>query len=185
MRHIGIHLSYWQTKWTDDLRPLIARAQQAGFDVAEFPLLFPKDLAYNELKAELDGRGMLSSCGTGLGAATDITHPDRVVRAAGMDHLRACIEGAARLGSPVLVGVTYAPWMVFPDDIDQRRKQCILSLREVSKIAGDHNVLVCLEAVNRFEGALINTVQQGLSLRGEVGSHHLKLHLYTFHMNIE
>jgi D-psicose/D-tagatose/L-ribulose 3-epimerase len=185
MRHIGIHLSYWQTNWADDLRPLIGRAQQAGFDVAEFPLLFPKELAYHELKAELDSRGMLASCGTGLGPATDITHPDRAVRAAGMAHLRACIEGAAQLGSPVLVGVTYAPWMVFPEDVHQRRNQCVQSLKEVARIAEEHNVLVCLEAVNRFEGFLINTVQQGLSILEEVGSHSLRLHLDTFHMNIE
>jgi D-psicose/D-tagatose/L-ribulose 3-epimerase len=186
MRRIGIHLSFWQVKWNDDLHPLIARAQRAGFEVAEFPLLFPNDLDYRRLKAELDDRGMLASCGTGLGLQTDITHPDRQVRAAGMDHLRACIEGARRLGSPVLGGATYAPWAVFPqDDLLQRRKQCIASLREVVKVAEDNGIRLCMEVLNRFEGYLINTVQQGLAIIEEVGSHYLKLHLDTFHLNIE
>ena len=186
MLPIGIHLSYWQTSWTDDLLPLIAKAKEAGFDVAEFPLLFPSDLNYSELRSELDRLGMKASCGTGLSPATDITHPDRSVRQSGIYHLRACLEGAAKLGSPGVGGVTYAPWGFFPEDNwDDRRKQCILSLKEVVKIAEDNNVTLFMEVLNRFEGYLINTSKQGLEIIQEVGSDHLKLHLDTFHLNIE
>lgn len=186
MRLIGIHLSYWQVRWDDDLVPLIARARRAGFDVAEFPLLAPGSLDYLTLRAVLDELGMRASCGTGLGPATDITHPNRSVRAEGLAHLRACIQGAAQLGSPVLGGLTYAPWAVFPrEDLAGRRRQCIDSLRQVAAIAADHGVTVCLEVVNRFEGYLINTVRQGLDTLDAVGSPWLKLHLDTFHLNIE
>ena len=187
MKHpIGIHLSCWQTKWDDDLFPLIGRAHQAGFDTAEFPLLFPQELDYAALREELDRLGMHASCGTGLGPDTDITHPDPDVRAAGIEHLKACIRGAARLGSPVLGGVTYAPWAVFPqDNRDKRREACIRSLKEAASFAQDHNVVLCMEVLNRFEGYLINTVSQGIAIIEEVGSPNLKLHLDTFHLNIE
>jgi D-psicose/D-tagatose/L-ribulose 3-epimerase len=39
--------------------------------------------------------------------------------------------------------------------------------------------------LNRFEGYLLNTVQQGLELLAEVNSPHVRLHAYTFHLNIE
>ncbi len=187
MKHpIGIHLSYWQTKWDDDLLPLIGKAYQAGFDTAEFPLLFPKELDYTALREELDRLDMRASCGTGLGPDTDITHPDPNVRADGIDHLKACIRGAARLGSPVLGGVTYAPWAVFPqDNREKRRESCIRSLKEAASFAQDHNVVLCMEVLNRFEGYLINTVAQGIGIIEEVGSPNLKLHLDTFHLNIE
>ena len=187
MKHLfGIHLSYWQEQWADDLLPLIGKAHQAGFDVAEFPLLFPQTLDYPALKAELDRLEMHASCGTGLSPETDITSPDPAVRKAGMAHLRACLEGAEKLGSPVLGGVNYAPWGYFPeDDWHTRREMCIRSLREAVKIAEDHNVTLCMEVVNRFEGYLINTVAQGRAIMDEVGSPHLKLHLDTFHLNIE
>ncbi len=42
-----------------------------------------------------------------------------------------------------------------------------------------------MEVLNRFEGYLINTVFQGIQIIDEVGSDHLKLHLDTFHLNIE
>lgn len=186
MLSIGIHLSYWQEAWSDDLLPLIAKAKRAGFNVAEFPLLSPGELDFERLRSALDAEEMAASCGTGLGPDTDITSPSHQVRTAGLNHLRACIEGAAKLGSPVLGGVTYAAWGTFPtDDLKQRRKNCIESLRVAGKIAGDHNVTLCLEVLNRFEGYLINTAQQGVQLVEEVGSPHIKLHLDTFHMNIE
>lgn len=186
MLPIGIHLSYWQTQWDDDLLPLIGKAHQAGFDVAEFPLLFPDQLDYQQLRGELDNLGMRASCGTGLGPDTDVTHPEKSIRQAGIDHLRACLEGASLLGSPGVGGVTYAPWGLFPqDDWGERRKRCIESLKEVVLIASDNNVSIFMEVLNRFEGYLINTVSQGLEIIHEVGSDHLKLHLDTFHLNIE
>ena len=44
---------------------------------------------------------------------------------------------------------------------------------------------VCLEPLNRFETDFINTCDQGLKMLKDVGSPALKLHLDTFHMNIE
>jgi D-psicose/D-tagatose/L-ribulose 3-epimerase len=185
-RSIGIHLSYWQTNWADDLHPLIWKAHLAGFDVAEFPLLFPNNLDCMSLRRELDRFGMSASCSTGLAAGTDVTSPDKQVRQAGLYHLRDCLEVAIQLKSPVLVGVTYAAWGVFPqEDRSQRRKQLILSLKESSHMAQDHGIILCMEMINRFEGYLMNTVDQGLAVIQEVDNPNLKLHLDTFHMNIE
>ena len=186
MLPVGIHLSYWQEAWSDDLLPLVRKARIAGFDVAEFPLLSPETLDYTRLRCALDDEGMLASCGTGLGPETDITSPDTVIRKAGLQHLQACIAGAAALGSPVLGGVTYTAWGFFPqDDLLQRRKHCVESLRIAAKMASDHGVMLCLEVLNRFEGYLLNTARQGVQLVQEVDSSNIKLHLDTFHMNIE
>lgn len=183
---IGIHLSHWQHTWRDDLRPLISRAKSAGYTVAEFPLLFPQELKLNELRAELDDLGMGASCSTGLNPKQDITSPDAELRKAGLKHLQTCLEAAARLGSPLLGGVTYAPWGFFPnDDHSARWTRCIESLKIAGEMAGDLGLTLCLEVLNRFEGYLLNTVEQGLQLLEEVGSPHIKLQLDTFHLNIE
>ncbi len=186
-RPIGIHLSYWQNSWVDDLLPLIKFAKQAGFDGAEFTLLDPATMDFSALRQMLDTYGLQATCGTGLNPAIDITSPDQSIRQAGITHLRACLEGAVVLGSPVLGGVTYAPWAQFPpqDEMLARRRQCILSLREVASIATDAGVVVGLEILNRFEGYLLNTVEQGLALLAEVDHPAIKLHLDTFHMHIE
>jgi D-psicose/D-tagatose/L-ribulose 3-epimerase len=55
----------------------------------------------------------------------------------------------------------------------------------VGEVARDRGVKFCLEILNRFEGYLINTVEQGLRMLEEVDQPSVKLHLDTFHMNIE
>ena len=45
--------------------------------------------------------------------------------------------------------------------------------------------MVCVEPLNRFETDFLNTIEQGLKLIEDVGSPNLKLHLDTFHANIE
>jgi D-psicose/D-tagatose/L-ribulose 3-epimerase len=183
---IGIHLSFWQTQWSDDLLPLIGKAKKAGFEIAEFPLLDPKNLDYQSLKKELDRLDMGASCSTGLGPDTDITHPEPSVREKGLDHLFACLDGAKILGSPILGGVTYAPWGVFPtDDLAERKKNCIQSLKKAAERAEKLGVVICLEVLNRFEGYLINTVEQAADIIQQIGSSHLKIQLDTFHLNIE
>ena len=183
---IGIHLSFWQTSWSDDLLPLISRAKTAGFKVAEFPLLDPINLNYPLLRKELDRLEMLASCSTGLGPETDVTHPDPAIREKGLEYLFACLEGADILGSPILGGVTYAPWGVFPtDDLSKRRDHCIQSLKIAAERAEKLGIVICLEVLNRFEGYLINTVEQAQDIIQEVGSPNIKIQLDTFHLNIE
>ncbi len=86
---IGIHLSFWQEQWNDDLRPLIGKAKRAGYDIAEFPLLSPDKLDYAGLRSELDDLGMKATCSTGLGPETDITSPSEDIRKSGITYLRS------------------------------------------------------------------------------------------------
>lgn len=58
-------------------------------------------------------------------------------------------------------------------------------MREVGKIALDCGVDYCLEVFNRFEGYLLNTAAEGLAFVNEVDCPSVKVHLDTFHMNIE
>ena len=58
-------------------------------------------------------------------------------------------------------------------------------LKTLCKHAAKNRKQVCLEPLNRFETDFINTCDQGLKMLKAVGSPALKLHLDTFHMNIE
>ena len=186
MLPVGIHLSFWQTKWSDSLLPTINLTREAGFDVCEFPLLQVEQLPLEQLRRALQENQMLASCCVGLNETQDITSPKDSVRKQGIQFLRKCLEAAHFLESPVLAGVTYAPWGFFPsDDLLERRKHSVTSLKEAARIAQDNGVTLCLELVNRFEGYLLNTVDQGLAFLAEIDSPAVKLHLDTFHMNIE
>ncbi len=54
MLPIGLHLSFWQTKWDDDLEPLIIKTKEAGFDLCEFPLLALDQIPLGRIRKALD-----------------------------------------------------------------------------------------------------------------------------------
>jgi len=55
----------------------------------------------------------------------------------------------------------------------------------LAKYAESKGVQLCIEPLNRFETDFLNTCDKGLKLIKAIGSKAVKLHLDTFHMNIE
>lgn len=187
MTRIGIHLSYWQRNWGDDLIPLIYRAASIGFDGVEIPLLEPERLPVAGVRGALAAAGLGVTAGTGLGPATDITSPEPAVCREGLAHLRRCLEVTAAIGGKGLGGVTYAPWGTIHSPIERpaRRQRAVAAMREAGHMAGELGVTLHVELLNRFEGYLIGSVAEGRAFLAEVGSPHVRLHLDTFHLNIE
>ena len=59
------------------------------------------------------------------------------------------------------------------------------ALRGVAVYANELGVTVALEPVNRYETYLLNTSEQALQLKAMIGEPNIKIHLDTYHMNIE
>ena len=70
----------------------------------------------------------------------------------------------------------------------QQKKEFALvvkNLKVLAAYAEKKGVQICVEPLNRFETDFLNTCEKGLRLIKAVNSPVLKLHLDTFHMNIE
>jgi D-psicose/D-tagatose/L-ribulose 3-epimerase len=61
----------------------------------------------------------------------------------------------------------------------------VKNLKVLARHAEAKGVTLCIEPLNRFETDFLNTCEQGLKLIAAVGSPAVKLHLDSFHMNIE
>ncbi len=187
IRPVGIEAFFWLDRWSDDQASVFARAAAAGYDGVEislFPGMTEADTQRTSRKAAEAGVRVL--CSTGLNPGIDISSPDAKVRAAGLRHLRACLNRAAELGSPILGGVTYAPWMLLPEaGLAERRKRSAESLAELSDEARSLHVDICLEVLNRFETFMFNTVADCLAFMHSIGKPGFKVQVDTFHMNIE
>jgi len=185
-RPIGIEVFYWLDRWSDDQKSVFGKVAEAGYDGAEISLLAGTEFDTKMISAAAADLGIDIVCSTGLTPQLDISSPDADVRAAGQQHLRQCLHQAAELGSPLLGGVTYAPWMVFPDgDLDEYRKRSAACLSALAEEAAGLRVDICLEILNRFESPMFNTVADCLDFITAVGHSSVKVEVDTFHMNME
>jgi D-psicose/D-tagatose/L-ribulose 3-epimerase len=187
MRKIGIEIFYWLENWSDDQTSHFAKAKALGFDAVEISLIAGPDTPIDKMRAELDRCGLDVYCSMGLPLMNDITSPDEQVRRSGVEYLKRCVDAAASVGSPILGGLPYVPWLHFPKGVDLRpfRERSAAAMREVSIAASDMGITICTEIINRFETYIFNTVEDGLHYLAMIDHPSVKLQLDTYHMNME
>ncbi len=184
---IGIHLSVFTENWNDDVLPYISLSKEIGYDCVEIPLMDPFNMDVKALKEELENNNMGVTCGTGLNPTTDITSLDQKTRGNGIKHLKKCIDICCEVGSKTLNGVVHSPWGVnVPrENFMEQRENGVKSLIEIANYCEEKNVTLCMELLNRYESSYLNTIDEGVELINEIGSSFIKLHVDSFHANIE
>ena len=187
MRTLAINVMYWADTWDAPQPPFFYKARDAGFEAVEISLINGVNFDMSEYKQALTDTGLKPFCIMGLNPATDITSPDESIRQAGIEYLKQALTATHRLGSPILCGLPYVPWMYFPHEADLQpyRDRCAAALSEVAVVAADNGVTLCLEVINRFETFMFNTVAEALAFLQMVDHPAVKLHLDTYHLNME
>ena len=184
---LGIHAMAWTSHWSDESLPLIERVAGLGLDFIEIPLMDIDDVHPAPIRARLDAGGIDVVTSTVLSGARDITSPDAAVRGAGLEYLRRCVDVTAEMGAPQLSGVIYAMHGHRPRSRPGPQEwgwsaECLARLAEHAAEAG---ITLGLEPVNRYESPLVNTCEQAVQLADMIGAANIKIHLDTYHMNIE
>jgi D-psicose/D-tagatose/L-ribulose 3-epimerase len=184
---IGCHGSVWTGSFdTEGMRHAIDRTAAAGFDLIEVPLMDPDLLDPVAVRRMLGGAGLGVTASLGLSEHTDVSSDDPETAAAGERLLGRCLEVLAELGGTHLVGVIYCAMRKYalPPTATGRRH----SLEAIGRLAERGRQLgieVGVEVVNRYESNLLNTSRQAVEYVAEAGSDNLRVHLDTYHMNIE
>ena len=184
---LGIHAMAWTAHWSDESLPLIDRVAELGLDFIEIPLMDVDDVHPGPIRARLDAAGIDVVTSTVLSERTDITSPDPHVRAAGVAYLRRCVDVTAELGSPQLSGVIYGMHGKRPHGRPERQdwQWSADCLADVADHAAGRGIAIGLEPVNRYESPLLNTCEQAVELADMVGAPNVRIHLDTYHMNVE
>jgi sugar phosphate isomerase/epimerase len=126
----------------------------------------------------------------------DSASPDEHERLAALQYGKSCVDLANKLGSPVLVVLPGPAGRTAPSGAPQSEKEWLIgyqtewelaldSLCKLSAYAKDQGVVLGLEPINRYETFLVYNVTLALRFIEQVGSDNLKIHLDTFHMNID
>lgn len=179
----------WESPFGDDKIYLTKHVADLGFDVLEICIENPTRVSAPIIRSAAEEAGIgLSVCGA-FGPERDVSHEDAELRQSGIDYLKFCVDLAAEVGSPNVVGPMYSATgktRLLPDnEREQQRNWAARSLREVGFYAGERGVDLAIEPLNRFETDFVNVVEQGLDLCERIGLENVGLLLDTFHMNIE
>lgn len=177
----------WAGGWNaQQCERVIAGAAEAGFDFVEIPLRRIADIDVAATVRLLQRHGIAASGGLALGFDTNIADEDAEVVARGAALLHQAVRVAADLGAPRIAGVVHSALGKYERPVSAAgRRNAVRVLGEVAAKARDLGVVLALEAVNRYENAMVNTAAQALDLIDEVGADNIGVHLDTFHMNIE
>lgn len=186
---LGINTFLFTSPFTTESTKLFPRFKQWGFDTVEIPIEDPSHIDPARVKAALDRHGL--ACGS----VCACMGPDRDLRGTreqqktGLEYMLKLIDQMVALGCPSLIGPVYSAVgradAVPEKEYKQQWKIVVGNLKRLCHYAEKRGRQVCLEPLNRFETDFINTCDQALKMIKDVGSPALKLHLDTFHMNIE
>ena len=185
----GINTFLFTSPFTNESTKLFGQFKRWGFETIEIPVEDPSHIDPAHVKRELDKHGLV--CGT----VCACLGPDRDLRGTpeqqktGLNYMMKVIDQMVVLGSHSLIGPVYSSVgradAVPAAEYKKQWKTVVKNLKTLCKYAEKRGKQICMEPLNRFETDFINTCEQGLKMIKDVGSPALKLHLDTFHMNIE
>jgi D-psicose/D-tagatose/L-ribulose 3-epimerase len=109
------------------------------------------------------------------------------VRAGGLEHLKWVIDCLAAAGGEVLCGPFYQKLGVFSGEAPTKaeRANMVEVHKQAAAYAARSNITLAVEALNRFECYILNTVADGVEVVRQVGAPNYGFHYDTFHANIE
>ncbi|WP_406314326.1 sugar phosphate isomerase/epimerase [Streptosporangium sp. NBC_01639] len=187
---IGVNTWVWTSPLTDnELVRLAPRIAGWGFDTVELPIERLGDWDPHKAAALLAEVGLGASVALVMPPGRELVAASAQTVADTQDYLRACVDAAAVVGSPVIGGPAYASvgrtWRISPDERRALYTELRDNLRPIADYAARRGVRIGVEPLNRYETSLINTVEQALDVLDGLPDEGCGLALDSYHLNIE
>ena len=187
MNKIGFNVLAWSAVISDDLFPIIERLKGIGYDGVEFLLGSPDKAAYKRLGLQAEKLGLEVTTVFVVGKEENPISADAVIRAKALDRIKWAIDRAADLNSKIICGPFHSAHAVFAHHAPEDREYAWGA--EVLHAAGEYaataGITLALEALNRFECYLCNTMEQLSGLVNAVSHPNVRAMFDTHHANIE
>ena len=187
MGRLGIHSFVWTGGQTQQgLEDALEKSAQHGYRTIEFAYLRPELFDLDRLARKAQSLDMEIGVTMGLPRDKDVSSTDAGTVKAGKLMLADAVRAVRDIGGNKLGGILYSAHTKYDrQPTPDGWKNSVEAIAETAEIASDAGVDIVLEVVNRFESNLLNTTAQGLKFLDETGRDDVRLHLDTFHMNIE
>ncbi len=184
MVKFGSHAFVWVGDWTTESgNKAIQGAAAAGADFIEIPLLKPDEFDAASHKDALADAGIYATASLVLPRGKHMPENPSGAK----EFLLAALEQVEAVGASYLCGcIAYdLGYLTGKPPTDAERQTVIDTLKDVAAEADRRGITLALEACNRYETYLYNTLADARETVLAVGADNLKLHADTYHMNIE
>jgi len=188
MFKFGVDSWIWTEVFEEKDLWIISRAKELGFEVLDINIAYPEKFPLEAVRKEQKKVGIEIVVTTILEKRGNIISPDPEIRKTGVRLLKKFIDIANTLESRIFGGVNYAAWDYFTGKprSEQEWEWSVNAMKEVAKYAENTSeVMICVEPINRFETHFLNVAEDAIKYCEDVGTNNIKVHLDTFHMNIE
>ncbi len=185
---IGMCMFLWTTNVGPEHEALLTDIRKTGFDGVEIPIFEGTPDDYAALGRMLDGLGLQRTAVAALGDPEhDLISPSVQVRAAAVERMKWVLECSAALGAERVSGPLHSVLGQFSGEgpTSDEMERAVESQHRVAEHAASSGVTVGLEALNRFECYLANTMDDLCALVRRVDHPNIKAMYDTFHANIE
>jgi len=190
MSKIGAHMLIWTSTLNNDTINVFHKIKEIGFDGVEIIIPDPMKVNFSliqKMRGELKKLGLECTGSAGLGANANLVDQDASIRQKGKKHLKRWVDIFSDLNCSIIAGVLYGTFEVLKGRGRTKKEWewAVNLLQEAANYAKEKNITLALEVINRYESYFLNTAEDGIRLLQAINRDNVKLHLDTYHMNIE
>lgn len=177
----------WSAAMSDELMPVADRLKNIGYDGLECFLGGSDKTPYQRFGDHVHKLGMETTCVFVLGTEENIISPTKEVRAQGLDRIKWAIDCAHDMHAKIVCGPFHSAHAIFAQHPpqDQEYEWSAEILHAAGEYAAQADVVLAIEALNRFECYLCNTMEQLGSLVDKIAHPNVRAMYDTHHANIE
>lgn len=185
---IGLDMLLWTPHVTEEHFPLFDKLKSIGYDGVEIPI-FGGDVSHYENIGKV-----LSSSDLGctvVSVIPDEEHnpisPATSNRQGAVEYFKGILDCCAVLNAEVLCGPLYQPLGMFSGKgpTNEEKKRAVEVHQQAAEYAGQYNINIAIEALNRFECYFLNTLGCAAEHARKVNHPNFGIMYDTFHGNIE
>ena len=184
---VGFNVLAWSAVMSEKLNPITERLKTIGYDGIECFIDTQDVAAYQKFGAHLKQLGLRSTTVTVVGADENPASDSAKVREQAVTYLKGAIDRAHAMGATVICGPIHSAFATFsrrepqPDEYAHSADV----LHAVGDYAKQANIVLAVEALNRFECYLCNTMEQLASLIQKANHPNVRAMFDTHHANME
>ncbi len=186
---LGVSTWLWTSPFTTETISLFPKIKSMGYDAVEIPVEYPEKIDGRKVKEALQTNGLKPVVCGAFGPTRDLTNDDPAVHEVCFKYIRECFDLCNEWDAKFLAGPMYSAVgkarMISPEQKKIEWDRAVGNIHKVCKLAGDRDLSVALEPLNRFESDLINTAEDVMRLVNDVNHPSAKVLLDGFHMTIE